>query len=143
MKGKKQIVSEDKPIFTNTKISKIFMEVREKMILEQHQNDLKSSCIEKGEVAVKSVKCRIEAEEYSEIPMTLTEHMEEDEEIFRKLKIPWIPEGVQSVLEGKYMDSENENLQRSIKQYKHQIEYLHESNEGLVTANKRLKEYLE
>ena len=41
------------------------------------------------------------------------------------------------------MDSENENLQRSIKQYKHQIEYLHESNEGLVTANKILREDLE
>ena len=27
MKGKRQIVSEDKPIFTDTKISKIFMEV--------------------------------------------------------------------------------------------------------------------
>ena len=49
------------------------------MILEQQQNELKSSCIEKGEVAKKSVKCSIEAEEYSEIPMTLTEHMEEDE----------------------------------------------------------------
>ena len=48
MKGKKQIVSKDKPVFTHTKISEIFMEVREKMILEQHQNDLKSSCIEKG-----------------------------------------------------------------------------------------------
>ena len=113
------------------------------MIPEQHQKDLKSSCIEKGEVAEKSAQCTIEAEEYSKIPMTLTEHMEEDEEIFRKLKIPWIPKGVQSVLEGKYMDSENENLQRSIKQYKHQIEYLHESNEGLVTANKRLREDLE
>ena len=42
IKGKTQIVSEDKPVFTDTKISKIFMEVREKMILEQHQNDLKS-----------------------------------------------------------------------------------------------------
>ena len=31
----------------------------------------------------------------------------------------------------------------SIKQYKHQIEYLHESNEGLVTANKRPREDLE
>ena len=31
----------------------------------------------------------------------------------------------------------------SIKQYKHQIEYLHESNEGLVTANKILREDLE
>ena len=69
--------------------------------------------------------------------------MEEDEEIFRKLKIPWIPEGMQPVLEGKCIDSENENLQRSIKQYNHQIEYLHETNEGLMTANKILREYLE
>ena len=107
MKGKKQIVLEDKPFFADTNISEIFMEVREKMILEQHQNDLKSSCIEKGEVTKKSVKCSIGAEEYSEIPMTLIEHMEEYKEIFRKLKIPWIPEGVQPVLEGKYMDSEN------------------------------------
>ena len=29
------------------------------------------------------------------------------------------------------------------KQYKLQIEYLHESNEGLVTANRRLREDLE
>ena len=34
-------------------------------------------------------------------------------------------------------------MQRSIKQYKYQIEYLHETNEGLVTANKILREYLE
>ena len=113
------------------------------MILEQHQNDLKSSYIQKGEVVEKSAKCSIEAEEYSEIPMTLIEHMEEDEENFRKLKIPWIPKGMQLVLEGKSIDSKNGNLHRSIKQYKHQIEYLHESNEGLVTANKILREDLE
>ena len=47
------------------------------------------------------------------------------------------------MLEGKYMDSKNENLQRSIKQYKHQFENLHEINEGLVTANKILREDLE
>ena len=143
MKGKKQIVSEDKPFFTDTNISEIFMEVRKKMILEQRQNDLKSSCIEKGEAAEKLVKCSIEAKEYLKIPMNLIEHMEEDEEIFRKLRFPWIPEGMQPVLEGKCIGSENENLQRSIKKYKHQIEYLHESNEGLVTANKRLREDLE
>ena len=65
MKGKKQIGSENKLVFTDTKISEIFMEVREKMILEQHQNDLKSLGIEKGEVAEKSAKCSIEVEEYS------------------------------------------------------------------------------
>ena len=68
--------------------------------------------------------------------------MKEDEEIFKKLKIPWMPEGMQPIVEGKYIDSEKQNLQ-SIKQYKHQIEYLHESNEGLVTANKTLREDLE
>ena len=52
-------------------------------------------------------------------------------------------EGMHPVSEGKCIDSENENLQRSIKQYKYQIEYLHETNEGLVAANRRLREDLE
>ena len=47
------------------------------------------------------------------------------------------------VSEGKCIDSENENLQRSIKQYKYQIEYLHETNEGLVDAYRILREDLE
>ena len=42
--------------------------------------------------------------------MTLMEHMEEDEEIFRKLKIPWMPERMHPVSEGKCIDSENHNL---------------------------------
>ena len=50
---------------------------------------------------------------------------------------------MQTILGEKCIDSEMENLQRRIKQYKHQIEYLHEDNEGLVTANKRLIEDLE
>ena len=48
-----------------------------------------------------------------------------------------------SALEGQCIDLENENLQRSIKQYKYQIEFLHETNEGLVVANKILREDLE
>ena len=36
-----------------------------------------------------------------------------------------------------------ENLQRIIKQYKYQIEYMHEANDGLVTTNRRLREDLE
>ena len=47
---------------------------------------------------------------YLETPVTLTDHMEEYEEIFRKLKIPWMPEGMHPVSEGKCIDSENENL---------------------------------
>ena len=99
--------------------------------------------MEKREAIEDAIQCSIEAEEHSEIPMTLTEHMKEDEEIFKKLKIPWMPEGMQPIVEGKCIDSEKENMQRSIKQYKHKIEYLHEINEGLVTANKILREDLE
>ena len=73
----------------------------------------------------------------------MTEQQEEDEEIFKKLKIPWMPEGMHSGLEGQCIYSKNENLQRSIKYYKYQIEFLHETNEGLVVANRRLREDLE
>ena len=68
--------------------------------------------------------------------------MKEDEEIYKKLKIPWT-QGMETILGDKCIDYEKENLQRSIKQYKSQIEYMHESNYGLVTANKKLREYLE
>ena len=122
MKGKKQMVSENKSSFTETKISEIFEEVRKKVILDQHQSDLKkqhlvisSSCAKKGRVAKKSTQRSIEAKEYSEIPVAMTKHMEEDEEIFKKLKIPWMTEEMHPTSEGKCIDSENENLQ-SIKQ---------------------------
>ena len=50
---------------------------------------------------------------------------------------------MQTIPGDKCIDSEKENLQRSIKKYKHQIEYMHETNDGLVTTNMRLREDLE
>ena len=47
------------------------------------------------------------------------------------------------VSEGKCIYYENQNLERSVKQYKYQIQYLHETNEGLVIANRILREDLE
>ena len=64
IKGKKPIVSKEKPIFTDAKISDIFMEVRNKMIQEQQQNDINNSCMEKREL-IEEVQCSIEAEEHS------------------------------------------------------------------------------
>ena len=69
--------------------------------------------------------------------------MEEDEEIYKKLEIPWTPEGMQTIAGDKCIDSEKKNLQRSSKKYKYQIEYMHEANDGLVTANMRLREDLQ
>ena len=73
----------------------------------------------------------------------MTEQLEEDEDIFKKLKIPWMLGEMHPVSEGRCIDSKKENLQRSIKQYKYHIDYLHETNERLVTTNRRLREDLE
>ena len=45
----------------------------------------------------------------------MTEQLEDNEEVFKKLKIPWMSKEMHPVSEGKCIDSENENLQRSIK----------------------------
>ena len=150
MKGKKQIISEDKLAFTETKISEIFKEARKKVILDHHQDDSKeqhsvisSFCTQKEKVVEPSAQCNVEINESSGVPMAMTEQLEEDEEIFKKLKIPWMPKEMHPTLEGKCIDSQNENLQRNIKRYKYQIEYVQEENEGLVTANRRLREDVE
>ena len=69
--------------------------------------------------------------------------LQEDEEIFRRLDIPWLPGEIQDTTIGKDFDSEKENLQRTIRQYKHQMDYMQEINDGLILANKRLREDLQ
>ena len=51
-----------------------------------------------------------------------------------------MPEGVSSFQERKCIYFKNENIWKSIKKYKYQIDFLHETNEGLVVANKILRE---
>ena len=67
----------------------------------------------------------------------------EDEDIFRKLNIPWLPSKLRDEAVGKAFDSEKESLQITIKQYKHQMEYMQETNDGLILANIRLREDLQ
>ena len=46
-----------------------------------------------------------------QVPVTVTEqHKEDDEKSFKKLNIPWFPEGASSFQEGKVVDLENENI---------------------------------
>ena len=91
-----------------------------------------SFCAEEERIAEPSAQCSFEVKETPGVPVTMTEQQEEDEEIFKKLKIPRMPEGMPSASERQCIDSE-----------KYQIEFLHETNEGLVVANKRLREDLE
>ena len=54
--------------------------------------------------------CKAESEEHLGFPRTSTELMEEDEEIYRRLNIPWIPNEMQTTTGHKCIDSEKENL---------------------------------
>ena len=38
-----------------------------------------------------SSQCSVEVNESSGVPMAMTEQLEEDKDIFNKLKIPWMP----------------------------------------------------
>ena len=110
--------------------------------MKQH-SVITSFCAEKENIAEPLAQCSFEVNESLGAHVAMAEQKEEDEEIFKKLKIPWMPKGMHSSSEGKCIDSENENLYRSVKQYKYQIEYLHETNEGLIAANRILREDLE
>ena len=64
------------------------------------------------------------------------------EDIFIKLDIPWLPSDMQDTTAGKVFDSEKQNLQRTIKQYRHQMDFMQETNDGVILENKRLREDL-
>ena len=107
----------------------------------KHHSVMTTSCIGEEKIVEPSTQCNFEGAESRGVPVTVTEQQQEDdEEIFKKLKIPWIPEGMSSFSKGKCIDSKNENLRKIIKQYKYQIEFIHETNEGLVGAYERLRE---
>ena len=72
-----------------------------------------------------------------------SEMLPEDEDIFRKLDIPWLPSEIQDTTTGKDFDSDMENLQRTIKQYRHQMDYMQETNDGMILENRRLMEDLQ
>ena len=64
---------------TDTKISDIFLEIRNQMFQEQQQSEVKSSCLEKKEMVEEEVHCNDENEEHPKFPVTSTELMKEDE----------------------------------------------------------------
>ena len=62
------------------------------------------SCIGKGKITEPSIQCNFEGVESLDIPVTVTEQKkEDDEEIFKKLNVPWFPAGVSSFQERKFI----------------------------------------
>ena len=68
---------------------------------------------------------------------------QEDDLIFNKFDISWMT-NQGSTLQGEvHMDSEIENLKKTVEQYKYQIGFLSETNDRLVMTNRRLRAYLD
>ena len=65
------------------------------------------------------VPCKAESEEHLGFPKTPTELLPEDEEIYKRLNIPWLPNERQTIEGNETFDLEKENLQISVKQYKY------------------------
>ena len=81
----------------------------------KHHSMMLESCTSKGKIADPLIQCNFEGAESLDIPVTTTERQkEDDEEIFKKLNVPWFPEGASSFKEGKFIDSKKENLQKII-----------------------------
>ena len=68
---------------------------------------------------------------------------EEDDLIFKKIDIAWLSDKTSTLQGGMYIDLETENLKKTVKQYKYQIGFLSETNDGLFMTNRIPREDLD
>ena len=80
-----------------------------------------------------------------EVPIVedIVKDEEEDDLTFKKIDIPWLSDKNSILQEGMCIDSETENLQKTVKQYKYQIGFLSDTNDVLVMTNRILREDLD
>ena len=142
-KGRKPIKTIEDSSLTETKLSTVFLELRGEMLKEQQKEEMEASYLENKLLMDETAPDEIENQENLSVPDVSTELLHEEEDIFRKLNIPWLPSELQDTTTWKDFDSEKENLQKTIKQYKHQMEYLQETNDGFILANRRLRKDLQ
>ena len=69
--------------------------------------------------------------------------LNKDADIFKRFDIPVMSSYEEEIMTERSFDSDKENLQKTIKQYKQQMNYMQEINEGLMMANRRLREDLQ
>ena len=113
------------------------------MLKEQQEGEIEVSHLENKLLVDENVLGETETQENLSFHDNPIELLPKDQEIYRRLNIPWLPNEIQSTTGNKAFDSEKENLQRTIKYYKHQLEYMQETSDGLIMANKRLREDIE
>ena len=75
------------------------------------------SSIGKGKIAKPSIQCNFEGVKSPNVPVVteVFKYGEDDEEFFKKLNAPWLSEVTSSFQDEKCIDSENENIWKSVK----------------------------
>ena len=141
-KGNKSLKLAEDSSLTDTKLSAIFLELKGEMLKEQQKKETEVSYSEDQLLMDEIAPTEIVNQENPSVHGVSSNLLPKDEDIFRKLNIPCLPSELQNKAVGKAFDSKKEKLQRTIKQYKYQMEYMQETNDGLILANRRLREDL-
>ena len=77
-----------------------------------------------------------------EVPVVqeIVKYGEEDYLIFKNIDIPWLSNKNSTLQGGMDIDSETQNLEKTMKQYKYQIGFISEANDGFIMTNRILRE---
>ena len=112
-KGSSQSV-EDSNI-TEPKLSAIFLELRNELLEQQQEEKAEVPYVEDQKLKDEVIPKEADILEDPNIPDISANLLQEDEDIFRKLNIPWMPSDAQETITGRPFDSEREYMQRTIK----------------------------
>ena len=125
--------------------SAIFLEIRNELLKQQQKEKAEIPPVEDQEWEDEDELILRQAGILKDpkIPNISTDLLNKDADMFKKFDIPWIPSYVQEIITERSFDSDKKNLQKTIKQYKQQMNYMQEINDGLMMANRRLREDLQ
>ena len=90
-KGKKPLKTIEKSSLTQTKLSAVFLELRDEMLKEQQKEEVDASYSENKLLMDENAPDETDTQEIPSVPGVSTKLLQEDEDIFRKLYIPWLP----------------------------------------------------
>ena len=93
-KGKNPSKAAEEVSLTETKLSIVFLELRNEMIKEEQQKEAEVSYSKDQLLIDEDIPKEADTQENPSIPDISTDLLEEDADIFRKLNIPWMPTDV-------------------------------------------------
>ena len=126
-------------------MSAIFLEIRNELLKQQQEEKANVPHVEDQEWEEEDelILRQVGILKDPNIPAISTDLLNKDADIFKRFDIPEMPSYEQEIMTGRSVDSDKENLQKIIKQYKQQMNYMQEINEGLMMENRRLREDLQ